>query len=284
MKSSVWYTFVMESFITPSQNISLGSGLEWQHFANLSRPEIRQRWQTPTGQGILKSLHAGRFSRQTLEQYIGKFDGKFDLRGIPLNDADLSGLDLSEIEFFYADFSGGNFRNCNFTNSHLSECNLSGANFDWAVLENTLLDNVKFDRYTSFQGVDLHKVNFTFATLLYDLALSQQRIQQLEEHHRWFARFLWLSSDYGRSFSRYFIWVAIFIFGYAAIYYLLDEPATPCNFLDYLYFSVVTFATVGYGDIVMVSAIGKMVVISEIILGYLMGGLLVAILAKRVIG
>jgi len=49
---------------------------------------------------------------------------------------------------------------------------------------------VKFNRDTSFLGVDLHKVNFTLATLLYDLVLSQQRIQQLEEHHKWFARFL----------------------------------------------------------------------------------------------
>jgi voltage-gated potassium channel Kch len=44
-----------------------------------------------------------------------------------------------------------------------------------------------------------------------------------------------------------------------------------------LYFSVVTFTTVGYGDIVMTSTIGKLIVISEILLGYLMGGLLVGI-------
>lgn len=276
----------MESFVSPHQNITISSGLEWQHYANLSKDEIRQRWQTPIGQGILKSLHSCRFSREVLEKHIGKFSNKFDLRGIPLNGKDLSGLDLSEIEFFYADFSGGNFTRCNFSGSHLSESNLSGAAFDWAKLDNALLDNVKFNRNTSFQGVDLHKVNFILATLLYDLALSQQRIQQLEEHHKWFARFLRYSSDYGRSFSCYFAWVAVFIVGYACIYFLVDEAKVhgTRTFLDYLYFSVVTFATVGYGDIVMVNIIGKLVVISEILLGYLMGGLLVAILAKRVIG
>ena len=127
-------------------------------------------------------------------------------------------------------------------------------------------------------------MNFTLATLLYDLALSQQRIQQLEEHYKWFARFLKYSSDYGRSFSRYFTWVAVFIVGYACIYFFINEAPGSRTFFDYLYFSVVTFATVGYGDIVMTSTIGKLIVISEILLGYLMGGLLVAILAKRVIG
>jgi voltage-gated potassium channel Kch len=51
-----------------------------------------------------------------------------------------------------------------------------------------------------------------------------------------------------------------------------------------LYFSVVTIATVGYGDILPITLLQKAVVISEILIGYLMGGLLVAILAKRVIG
>ena len=276
----------MESFIAPNQNITISSGLAWQHYANLTKNEIRQRWQTPMGQGILKSLKAGHFSRQVLENNVGKFADKFDLRGIPLNGVNLSGLDLSNIEFFYADFSKSNFNKCNLSDSHLSECNISGARFDWATLDNVLLDNVKFNRDTSFQGVDLHKVNFTLATLLYDLVLSQQRIQQLEEHHKWFARFLRYSSDYGRSFSRYFAWVTGFVVCYACIYFFVDEAKAQGtrSFIDCLYFPVVTFATVGYGDIVMVGITGKLVVISEILLGYLMGGLLVAILAKRVIG
>jgi len=40
----------------------------------------------------------------------------------------------------------------------------------------------------------------------------------------------------------------------------------------------------GYGDILPSTPVEKVIVISEILIGYLMGGLLIAILAKRVIG
>jgi voltage-gated potassium channel Kch len=48
-----------------------------------------------------------------------------------------------------------------------------------------------------------------------------------------------------------------------------------------LYFSVVTFATLGYGDI---APLGKILAVVEVLLRYLMGGLLIAILAGKVLG
>lgn len=270
----------MENFITASTNITSQDSREWQHYANLSKADIVNRWNTPIGKGLLNNLKAGKFSRNTFEQHIGKFNHKFDLRGIPLSDMDCSGLDLSEVDFFAADLSETLFNRSNLSNSYLSESNIRGTKFDWANLDGALLDNVRFDNSTHFLGVDIHKVNFTLATLLYDLALSQQRIQQLEQHYKTFAWFLRTSCDYGRSFLRYLLWVLFFIVGYAGIYAALMDK----SFFDCLYFSVVTFATVGYGDILPVSILEKAVVISEILIGYLMGGLLVAILAKRVIG
>jgi hypothetical protein len=274
----------MEPFIAPNHNINDVTSQDWKYYSNLSKDALRQRWQTPKGEQLLKSLHDDRFSLTALEQYVGRYSGQFDLRGIPLTNADLSSLNLSGIDFFASDLSGTSFKNSNLTGSYLSECNISGSIFDWAKLDDALLDNVKFNQATSFLGVKLHTINFTLATLLYDLAISQQRIQQLEQHYPIFACFLRLSCDYGRSFSRYLLWVSAFIFTYAGIYWILNETSTPRTFLDYLYFSVVTFATVGYGDIVPIGSLSKLIVISEILLGYLMGGLLVAILAKRVIG
>jgi hypothetical protein len=270
----------MELFITAKTNITDKNSLEWKHYANLSKTDIVERWHTPIGKGLLASLQTGRLSRLTLEQHIGQFSDKFDLRGIPLSGVDCSKQDLSDIDFFTADLSKAIFTGAKLSNSYLSECDIRGAVFDWAKLDGVLLDNVKFDEHTRFLGVNIHEMNFTLATFLYDLALSQQRIQQLEQHYKLFAWFLKVSCDYGRSFSRYFLWVLLFIVGYAGIYYaLMDKP-----FFDCLYFSVVTFATVGYGDILPITSLQKAVVISEILIGYLMGGLLVAILAKRVIG
>ncbi|SJM95831.1 hypothetical protein CRENPOLYSF2_760004 [Crenothrix polyspora] len=270
----------MEAFITASENITDTSSLEWQYYANLSKDDIVSRWKTPNGESLLKNLQAAHFSRTALEQYIGKFNHKFDLRGIKLAKHDLSSLDLSDVDFFAADLSNVVFKNSILSNSFLSECNVCGAIFDWAKLDGALLDNVIFDNKTRFLGVNIREVNFTLATLVYDLALSQQRIQQLEQHYKIFSWFLRVTCDYGRSFLRYLFWVVGFIVGYAAIYtYLMAHP-----FFDCLYFSVVTFATVGYGDILPVTPVEKFFVITEILIGYIMGGLLVAILAKRVIG
>lgn len=270
----------MELFIDAKQDIVDAKSLEWKHYANLSKKILQDRWLSPTGKGLLNSLISSGFSHDAIEDHVGKFDGKFDLRGIPLSETNLDKCDLTNIEFFGADFSHASLVSAKLSGSHLSECNLRGTCVNWAELDGTLLDNVQFDKNTSFLGVDLHTVNFTFATLLYDLALTQQRIQQLEQHNKIFALFLRWSCDYGRSFSRYLIWVVAFVISYAGAYWLTIGR----TFLDCLYFSIVTFATVGYGDILPVAPIEKILVISEIIIGYLMGGLLIAILAKRVIG
>lgn len=272
------------NFISSGRNIVLGSGHDWHHFANLDRETIRGRWLTPTGKGILQSLKAAGFTKQAIDSQVGKFADKYDLRGIPLAGERLTKLNLTNIDFFHADLSGADFSSCDLRGSYLSECDISSTTFNWAKLEGVLLDNVRFNSNTSFLGINLHDVNFTFATLLYDLALSQQRIQQLEQHYKHFAWLLKYTCDYGRSFRRYFGWVVSIVFLYALVYFGIDQNPGNRTFFDYMYFSTLTFATVDYCDIVMTTTLGRIAVLSEIILGYLMGGLLVAILAKRVMG
>jgi hypothetical protein len=210
---------IMENFISPSVDITDPSSVEWKHFANLSADALQKRWDEPIGIGMLNSLRGARFSRDVIEKNVGKFAGKFDLRGINLSKENLERFDLSEIDFFASNLTGARCKAANFSGSYLSHCDICGTSFEWANFSETTLDNVKFDKQTSFIGVDLHKVNFNLATLLYDLALSQQRIQQLEQHYKFFARFLRLSCDYGRSFSRYILWVTAFVVSYALVYF-----------------------------------------------------------------
>ena len=270
----------MEKFINASENVNNPETMEWKHFASFTAKELKNRWNEPAGRGLLSALRNEKFSKKSIQQHVGKFADKYDLRGIDLSKENLERADLSDIDFFASNFFESNCHGANLSNSYLSECNISSACFNWAVLNETFLDGVKFDNKTSFIGVDLHKVNFTLATLLYDLALTQQRISELEKNHKLFANFLRWTCDYGRSFFRYMLWVTAFIGSYAIFYFFLMDK----SFLDCLYFSVVTFATVGYGDILPTTSLEKTLVITEIIIGYLMGGLLIAILAKRVIG
>ncbi len=53
------------------------------------------------------------------------------------------------------------------------------------------------------------------------------------------------------------------------------------NFFTYIYLSVVTFATLGFGDITPLNTAAQVPVIIEVILGYVFLGLIVTIIARR---
>lgn len=87
-----------------------------------------------------------------------------------------------------------------------------------------------------------------------------------------------------------FIAWAFAIYGFAVAYSFaqtLDTDSftqTGLTLLDFLYFSVVTAATVGYGDIAPKSAAAKIIVIAEIAFSYLYTVFILAILANEAAG
>jgi hypothetical protein len=83
-------------------------------------------------------------------------------------------------------------------------------------------------------------------------------------------------------------WVTTAIVGYAGVYAAIDR-LDPMAFsgqiagpVDWLYFSVVTFATVGYGDILPSTPIARLLAISEIFVS--MGSLVLLVLAYSLTG
>lgn len=270
-------------FIHPGRDVPDPTSPEWSRHARMSREEIKSRWSSDEGRKLLKELRDGCFARGSIEDHIGKFAGRIDLRGIPLQGLNLSGKNLSDADLFLANLEGCKFDKGDLHGSSLSEANIKSTSFDWCKMKDVTLDNADYNTSTSMIGVDLNTVNFTLAELLREHLSIEQRIDHLKRRHPRFAQFLWITSDYGRSFGIYSFWVLLLIIMYAVGYWVFGLLSNSNGFLDSLYFSVVTFATVGYGDILPSGLVGRLVVISEIALGYLMGGLLIAILGRRVV-
>ncbi len=268
-------------FIKPGIDLQVGSQ-ELLTMVNLSKDQLRQRWDTQHGQYIISHWKGRSLDRQSLESLVGKYYGQTDIRGISLHRQDLTKVDLSRVDLYGAILENAVLKYANLSGSWLSESNIKGACFDFANMTGVLIDNVEFNSKTSFSGVNLNAVNFTLAVLLQDFATGQQRIENLKTRHPILAVFLRITCDYGRSFTRFFLCCVLAIFAFSLLY-LVPGCLNKSGFWNSLYFSALTFTTLG-SDIQPVSILGKIFLILEAAIGYLMTGLLVAILVRKTIG
>lgn len=270
-------------FIAPNADIVEDSP-DLQTIVNLSKERLRKRWQTQEGLRIADTWKANQFDRAILDKNVGTYYGQTDIRGIDISGAEIGSADLSNVDLYGANLEGAKFSETRLDNAWLSESNIKGAQFEWTPMDNVLLDNVEYDKGTSFRGVNLAKINFTLAAMLHDLAIGQQRIQDLETRHRLLSHILRITCDYGRSFRRFAAWCIGIVLAFAMLYWSIPGTTNASGFWLNAYFSISTFTTLGYADLVPTSALGRLLVVIEVILGYAMSGLLIAILARRIIG
>ena len=97
----------------------------------------------------------------------------------------------------------------------------------------------------------------------------------------------WLFADYGRSFFRWaffsFLFICIFtgIFCWIGLEKFSIDVMLPKNIFTMFYYSVVTFTTLGFGDVTPHTAGACIAVIFEVITGYIMLGGLISIFANK---
>ena len=92
----------------------------------------------------------------------------------------------------------------------------------------------------------------------------------------------WATSDCGRSIGRWAVCIACIILVFAAAFQLVEvDWGGRRTFLSPLYFSVVTFTTLGYGDVTPASVSGQLLAIVEVFLGYVMLGGLLSIFSNK---
>ena len=244
---------------------------------------------------------------------------KADLRGAILQETDLEGADLSSTDCREADFRGANLRGCDFTGADLRGCDFShgdlsganlsraditGAKFHFAQLSDA---NVTHIRYGSFKdmvgsyygvrGIDTTYGNALFVRDAKDQDYIDTLKQAILDKPPGFLRncdmalfWAWGLIDNGRSLLKVAFYAAIIAMFYGFIYLLdmhygwqiMDYSNSAQTWFTPFYYSVVTYTTLGFGDVTADSLFGEIFVISEVIVGYFTLGLLLAILANTI--
>jgi dimethylaniline monooxygenase (N-oxide forming) len=218
---------------------------------------------------------------------------KASLNNAQLGNADLSGANLVGADLREADLTNCDLSNCNLEGANLSGANLSGAILLSADFEGANITGVKFNETESCKDI---RINSAFGNaLLKRFAQDQAYIEEYKIHRP--ARYmLWkYSSNCGRSLSLWVLWCFFLVLGFAMVFhfhlggsesFLLTELAKdpdydPQSLAPMLYYSVVTFTTLGFGDIVPKTQLAAWWIMAEVVMGYFMLGGLITILATK---
>jgi hypothetical protein len=103
-------------------------------------------------------------------------------------------------------------------------------------------------------------------------------------------KFLGSTSRYGHSFVRWGFTAFVFALLMAGVYYLIDylelDPGLRIIgdaglWYDYFYFSIVTLTSLGFGDIIPHTFVGKLFVSIEVFFGFIMLGIFISLIQKK---
>jgi uncharacterized protein YjbI with pentapeptide repeats len=244
---------------------------------------------------------------------------KCDFRGAFLTESNFLGAYAGAVDFRGADLRGVNFEGANLTEANLAEANLMGARlihadlarcclvcadlrhaeFAGANLVETQYGNSKTMRgkYFGISGLESASGNALFVRNARDQDYLDTMEQAIAKMPPGLGKFLksqffraWGLIDYGRSLITPLVYASAFVVLFGIIYGLdmvlswglVDFAGTSRSLITPFYFSVVTYTTLGFGDVTPIHWIGELLVIVEVILGYTTLGLILSILANKV--
>jgi hypothetical protein len=159
-----------------------------------------------------------------------------------------------------------------------------------------------FNRIEEAEKLSIHLIDVKYKKIIRmlderDFAKEYDRLTI--EYTKWKAKMsgstsrkLWywfwgLTSNYGTSVIRWVLWCLFVIAFYTSFYYFTyletDRGLTGFSrIIERFYFSVVTFTTLGFGDILPQTTFGMCLVITEVLFGNLMFWVMMTILGKKI--
>ncbi len=237
----------------------------------------------------LAGAHAAKanFGQATL---VGANLFNIDLTNAALSHADLTGADVRVAKARKARFLESDLSGADLSRADLRDADLTGATVEGTVLHDADFRSAVFRGLSGYDtadwiGATIEGVDFAGAYMARREIMDQNYLHEFRNRSRRHAliyRIWWLTSDCGRSLSRWGAWTLVIALAFAGAYGLVDV-----DFGDYptalspIYYSVVTLTTLGYGDVLPASQAAQVLVIAQVIVGYVMLGGLLSIFATR---
>jgi uncharacterized protein YjbI with pentapeptide repeats len=232
-----------------------------------------------------------------------------DLENAYLEDANLSGARLSGANLKNAIMANSNLKNAYLADANLEgtilravnfrNANLSSVTFDQKIMWNLAKakcfslkklwhqrDDILLDTTIRCKGVNAATC---YGSQQFKLFLQDQDFLEEFMEKKWGKKLFfiwWLFADCGRSLGRWAGWSLLLASLFAFLFWHLGSDAFDTqhlkfNFLTMFYYSVVTFTTLGFGDIIPKTSTAAMCVTIEVIIGYVMLGGLITIFASK---
>jgi hypothetical protein len=226
-----------------------------------------------------------------------------------LEDANLIGARLSSANLKNAILANSNLKNAYLVDAHLEGTILNAVNFKNANLSSVTFDQKimwKLAKATRFSLKKLWNQRYDilldttirckgvnaatcYGSQQFKLFLQDQDFLEEFLEKKWGRKIFfiwWLFADCGRSLGRWAGWSLVLALLFAFLFWLLgsnsfDTQHLKFNFLTMFYYSIVTFTTLGFGDIIPKTTTAAMCVTVEVILGYVMLGGLITIFASK---
>ena len=207
------------------------------------------------------------------------------LSGAVLKDASLLGARMTDASLMGVDLSGADLSGADLSGALLDDVCVRRTNMARVVMRRARLARIRDYESANWLGVNLQGADFTGAWLLRRHVYDENYIAELRGQS-WRGELLywgwWVTSDCGRSASRWSAWIVLLSLVFAGLYEVLGvdfgEDATP---VASIYFSVVTLTSLGYGDVTPHTTVSQITAITEASLGYIMLGGLMSIFTNK---
>jgi uncharacterized protein YjbI with pentapeptide repeats len=260
---------------------------------NLQETDILQGPPNDKGFSRLAELTGANFFRANLSKTNLT---KANLSKSNFTEAILHGTNFCNTTLIKTNFKNADLENADFSGAILQEANVISARLTNTNFNNTNITGIKYNNslkkseYVKFRGARIE--NSYGSPVFKRFTQDQDYLYEYQSQRPLLFNLWYYSSMCGRSIGLWVFWSFMIALFFGAVYsnypswdwYAYISPELNISerslFTPY-YFSIVTFTTLGFGDVLPMDLAGEVWVTLEVIIGYIMLGGLISIFSNK---